>query len=111
MKKIIYLALISSLLFVTSCAKEINEVNPDYFGNWDNIDGSGIRQFDINQGNSTYFNLEGIKTVSVNGTARVKKNEKKLRIGFKGFKIDQPPYQNGNGYFTMVIDGITYERW
>ena len=111
MRKFIYLISIISLIFVTSCTKDIEEVNPDYFGYWENIDGSGIRQLNINQVNSTYFNLEGIKTISVTGKARVKKNEKKLRIGFKGFKIDQKPYQSGNGFFTMVIDGVTYERY
>lgn len=111
MKKVLYLILISGFIFVTSCAKKIDEVNPDYFGYWENVDGGGIREFDINQGISSYMSYEGIKTVSVTGRARVKKNEKKLKIGFKGFKVDQPPYQNENGYFTMVVEGVTYERW
>ena len=111
MKNVLYLILISGFIFVTSCAKKIDEVNPDYFGYWENVDGGGIREFDINQGISSYMSYEGIKTVSVTGRARIKKNEKKLKIGFKGFKVDQPPFQNENGYFTMVVEGVTYERW
>ena len=111
MKRFIFLAFMGTLFLASSCAKDIDEVNPDYFGYWENVDGSGIREFDINEGISTYFSIEGIKTISVNGRARVKKNQKKLRIGIKGFKIDQIPYENENGYFTMVIDGVTYERW
>jgi hypothetical protein len=57
------------------------------------------------------MSIEGIKSVSVTGRARVKKNEKKLKIGIKGFKVDQIPSQDGNGYFTMVVEGVTFERW
>lgn len=111
MKRIIYLTLISSLLFATSCAKKIDEVNPDYFGHWENVDGAGYKGFDINEGVSSYASSEGAKSVSVTGRARVKKNEKKLKIGFKGFKVDTPPHQDDNGYFYMVVEGDTYERW
>lgn len=111
MKRFIYLASISLLIFVSSCAKDIDEVNPDYFGYWESIDAPGYREFDINQGTSTYISIEGIKTVSVTGRARIKKNEKKLKIAFKGFKVDQTPYQDQNGRFMMVVEGVTYEKW
>lgn len=111
MKKIVYLTLISFLFFALSCAKKIDEVNPDYFGYWENVDGNGYKEFSINEGVSSYVSYEGVKTVSVTGRARVKKNEKKLKIGIKGFKVNTPPYQNANGYFYMVVEGDTYERW
>jgi hypothetical protein len=111
MKRIFYLTLISCFLFATSCAKKIEDVNPDYFGYWENIDGGGYKTFDINTGTSSYMSFEGIKTISVTGRARVKKNESKLKISFKGFKIDTPPYENSYGYYNMVVEGVTYERY
>jgi hypothetical protein len=111
MKRIIYLTLITGLIFVTSCAKRIEDVNTDYYGYWESIDVNGFKEFDINQGISSYISYEGIKTVSSTGTARVRKNESKLKIGFKGFKVNTPPYQDSNGTFFMVIEGDTYEKY
>lgn len=111
MRKLIYLTLITSFVFLASCAKKIEEVNPDYFGYWENTDGNGYKEFDINQGISSYASQEGIKTVTATGRARVKKNESKLKIGIRGFKVNTPPYQAQNGIFFMVVEGVTYVRY
>lgn len=111
MKRIISFMLVGCFLFITSCAKKIEDVNPDYFGYWQNTDGNETKSFDINEGTSSYMSFEGAKTVSVNGRARVKKNEKKLKIGIKGFEINTPPYKDLYGNYYMDVEGATYTRY
>lgn len=93
-------------LVLSSCGKKVAEVNPQYIGTWENIDGSGDRVFEITNGISTYVKYEGASTVNAEGKAKIKGNERKLKIGLLGFKIDKGPYKE-----TYIVDGVKYEDY
>lgn len=105
--KNLYLSLPLIFIFViASCGKKAIEVNPEYEGTWENIDGTGDRVFNISSGTSTYVKYEGATTVNAEGRAKIKGNDRKLKIGLMGFKIDRTPYKE-----TYTLDGVEYEDY
>ena len=111
MKKLFFLAIVASFLIV-SCGKPVTAVDPNYIGSWSGSDGSVSYALYIggdDQGSWNKFNgstntwAEGKVTINGSGT--------KLKIGFKGLSIDQAPtLDSGTGYWTMILDGVTYYK-
>lgn len=111
MKRIIYLTLISFLLFVASCAKKVETVNIDYFGYWETVDGIEKKSFNIHSGISSHTVYQEEKNIIERGKAKITKDEDKLKIGLNSFIVDVQPYLTDNGYYSMTIDGDIYMKY
>lgn len=113
----------SSVLILTSCGKEAQEVDPNYVGYWLG-DGSCEPGMRISaNGDGTYKATRQVSdcdNMDHNGTARIQAD--KLKIGSKHLHIDMGPtataphsvHMNLNGEFTstmkLVLEGDTYYR-
>jgi hypothetical protein len=109
MKKILPILLI--LLVFSGCKKQVDEKYPEFIGYWHTLNtieiGASHEIININaDGTALYEKQTGVSTTTADGTARA--NKRKLKVGLKGFKVDQAPSQLFGNYWTMELDGRAF---
>jgi hypothetical protein len=113
MKKwITYTFCLFMLLTFVSCKKKIAQVNADYVGSWTASESDKTYSISIESNSkAVYIKYKGVTTTQIKGTARVR--NKTLRIFTKKFKIDQEPRADAAnpGHYTMVLDGVAFEKF
>jgi hypothetical protein len=103
MKKILPILLI--LLVFSGCKKQVDEKYPEFIGYWHTLNtieiGASHEIININaDGTALYEKQTGVSTTTADGTARA--NKRKLKVGLKGFKVDQAPSQLFGNYLTRM---------
>lgn len=116
MKTKILIILITVLIF-SSCKKKVAEVNADFVGEWysesyfsyGGYEGESISIDEASYG--VYEKLSLFRSVTVNGRTKLGKNN--IRIGIKGFHINQFPEKVGDigELWQMKLDGTTYYKY
>jgi ribosomal protein S8 len=113
MKKITtYTLCLFLLLTFVACKKKVAQVNTAYVGSWTAADSDKTYSITIESNSkAVYLKYKGVTTTQIKGTARVR--NKTLQIFTKKFKMDQAPREDtaNPGHYTMVLDGVTFERF
>jgi hypothetical protein len=92
MRKIYFSLCIIALLFLTTCRKKVEKEHPEYIGEWyQAFSGKGcVTTLDIDSSSLGHYRRSSCETKdSKTGIVRV--NDRKLKIGTKGFIIIEPP--------------------
>jgi hypothetical protein len=115
-KKSLYLLL---LIFITSCSKDADKVNPDIKGFWSSTyyyaPAYRVKIIDIKENSSSRY-CDGEFCGSdvcncspdIEGKTKIK-DKSELYIGEKKFNIEKMPYEIGNKWY-MEVSGNLYER-
>lgn len=97
------------IVAVTACKKNVADIDLNYIGYWEASSEDGYSELVITtDSRGQYLKVKGITTINASG--KVKASSKKLRVGVKGFKLDQAPMEDQDGGYLMVLDGVTYYR-
>ena len=113
MKRLFFLLFIIGLA-VTSCAKkvEISKTDyPEFVGEWKAND--GVSSYDLiipSSGKSGWSKLSGVSSNNTSGKAKILPDKDVLQIFNKRFDIGKYPALNTDGYWTMTLDGLIYQR-
>ncbi len=100
------------LLLNTSCRKEktTEASHPDFIGDWYAVDGTDAYiEFIIGDGTATWAKTDGVVNSNISGKLKISERRDILKLTVKKFKIDSYPKVTNDGW-TMILDGITFER-